>query len=142
MFAFWLISFSFLYLFGEEKSWERLQSNCGSYLINVYGLEFQKIAYEYAVRRANLMLVARREHRLRGIAENARRMGARHVMIMAADVVKEDDCRRFINETIHAFGRCMYCCGLKLHQVLAPSTCIVHSAYFILIGGPSLCCNH
>ncbi|XP_012574379.1 11-beta-hydroxysteroid dehydrogenase B [Cicer arietinum] len=65
----------------------------------------EQIAYEYAIRRANLMLVARREHRLRGIAENARRMGAKHVMIMAADVVKEDDCKRFVNETINVFGR-------------------------------------
>ncbi|XP_057443755.1 11-beta-hydroxysteroid dehydrogenase B [Lotus japonicus] len=65
----------------------------------------EQIAYEYAIRRANLMLVARRENRLRGIAENARRMGARYVMIMAADVVKEDDCRRFVNETINVFGR-------------------------------------
>ncbi|CAL0314535.1 unnamed protein product [Lupinus luteus] len=64
-----------------------------------------QIAYEYAIRRANLMLVARREQRLIGIAENARRMGARNVMIMAADVVKEDDCRRFINETINIYGR-------------------------------------
>ncbi|XP_019423613.1 PREDICTED: 11-beta-hydroxysteroid dehydrogenase-like 5 [Lupinus angustifolius] len=65
----------------------------------------EQIAYEYAIRRANLMLVARRENRLIGIAENARRMGARNVMIMAADVVKEDDCRRFINETINIYGR-------------------------------------
>ncbi|WJX54779.1 11beta-hydroxysteroid dehydrogenase [Trifolium repens] len=65
----------------------------------------EQIAYEYAIRSANLMLVARREHRLKGIAENARRMGARHVIIMAADVVKEDDCRRFVNETINVFGR-------------------------------------
>ncbi|KAE9596509.1 putative oxidoreductase [Lupinus albus] len=65
----------------------------------------EQIAYEYAMRRANLMLVARREQRLIGIAENARRMGARNVMIMAADVVKEDDCRRFINETINIYGR-------------------------------------
>lgn len=72
------------------------------------GLELQQIAYEYAIRRANLMLVARRENRLRGIAENARRMGARYVMIMAADVVKEDDCRRFVNETINVFGRGMF----------------------------------
>lgn len=70
--------------------------------------KIQQIAYEYAIRRANLMLVARREHRLIGIAENARRMGARHVMIMAADVVKEDDCRRFVNETINVFGRGMF----------------------------------
>ena len=74
------------------------------------------------MRRAYLVLVARREHRLRGIAENARRMGARHVMIVAADVVKEDDCRRFVNETISVYGRGMFCCSLKCHEG-------VHSAY-------------
>ena len=51
------------------------------------------------------MLVARRETRLHGIGENARRMGAKHVMIVAADVVKEDECRRFINEAITFYGR-------------------------------------
>ncbi|EYU22738.1 hypothetical protein ABFS82_03G121500 [Erythranthe guttata] len=65
----------------------------------------EQIAYQYAKKGANLVLVARREQRLRGISENARRMGAQHVLIMAADVVKEDDCRRFINETINYFGR-------------------------------------
>lgn len=65
----------------------------------------QQIAYEYAKRKANLMLVARRENRLRMISENARFMGAKRVMIMAADVVKEDDCRRFVSETVQFFGR-------------------------------------
>ena len=69
--------------------------------------EWQQIAYEYAKRRANLVLVARREQRLRWIAENARQIGANHVIIMAADVVKEDECRRFVNETISLFGRGM-----------------------------------
>ncbi|KAK9162046.1 hypothetical protein Syun_002948 [Stephania yunnanensis] len=41
-----------------------------------------------------------------GIGERgARRLGAQHVMIMAADVVKEDDCRRFIGEVISYYGR-------------------------------------
>jgi NADP-dependent 3-hydroxy acid dehydrogenase YdfG len=53
------------------------------------------------------VLIARREHRLRGIREKARYIGAKQVMIMAADVVKEDDCRRFVNETISHFGRGM-----------------------------------
>lgn len=53
------------------------------------------------------MLVARREFRLIGISENARRLGAKHVLIVAADVVKEEDCRRFINETINLHGRGM-----------------------------------
>ncbi|KAJ4713780.1 11-beta-hydroxysteroid dehydrogenase-like 5 [Melia azedarach] len=65
----------------------------------------EQIAYEYAKRKANLVLVARREHKLRGISENARRMGANDVIIIAADVVKEEDCRRFVNETINVFGR-------------------------------------
>ena len=65
----------------------------------------QQIAYEYAKKRANLVLVARREHRLHGISDNAKRLGAPNVLVMAADVVKEEDCRRFINETIGYFGR-------------------------------------
>ncbi|KAK2968955.1 hypothetical protein RJ640_028465 [Escallonia rubra] len=65
----------------------------------------EQIAYEYSKRRANLVLVARREYRLRGISENARRLGAKNVLIMAADVVKEDDCRRFVNETVNFYGR-------------------------------------
>ncbi|GER27584.1 hydroxysteroid 11-beta-dehydrogenase 1-like protein [Striga asiatica] len=64
----------------------------------------EQIAYQYAKRGANLVLVARRENRLIGISENARRLGAPHVLIMAADVVKEEDCRRFVNETISYFG--------------------------------------
>lgn len=74
------------------------------HLNNDQFLLLQQIAYEYAKRQVNLVLIARREHRLRGISENARRLGSRHVLIMAADVVKEDDCRRFINETIKYFG--------------------------------------
>ncbi|KAL5559846.1 hypothetical protein UlMin_036057 [Ulmus minor] len=65
----------------------------------------EQIAYEYAKRRANLVLIARRENRLRGISENARLLGASHVMCIAADVVKEDECKRFIYETINLHGR-------------------------------------
>ncbi|KAJ0756477.1 putative 11-beta-hydroxysteroid dehydrogenase [Helianthus annuus] len=72
--------------------------------MNTLGCWLQ-IAYEYAKRGANLVLVARRDQRLRGISENARRLGAPNVLRMAADVVKEEDCRRFINETISTFGR-------------------------------------
>ncbi|KAF8404291.1 hypothetical protein HHK36_009179 [Tetracentron sinense] len=65
----------------------------------------EQIVYEYAKKRANLVLVARREYRLWGISENARRLGAKHVLVMAADVVKEEECRRFIDETINFYGR-------------------------------------
>ncbi|XP_042419612.1 11-beta-hydroxysteroid dehydrogenase B-like [Zingiber officinale] len=64
----------------------------------------EQLAYEYARRKANLVLVARREHRLWGISDNARLLGAKHVLVMAADVVKEEECRRFIYDTINYFG--------------------------------------
>ncbi|KAI6691309.1 hypothetical protein NL676_028137 [Syzygium grande] len=53
----------------------------------------EQIAYEYAKRRANLVWVARREFRLVGIT----------CPDLAADV-KEEDCRRFVNETISLQG--------------------------------------
>ncbi|KAI3807094.1 hypothetical protein L1987_23016 [Smallanthus sonchifolius] len=72
-------------------------------------------------KRANLVLVARRDQRLHGISENARRLGAPDVLIMAADVVKEDDCRRFINETISFFGQVDH---------LVNTTSLGHTFYF------------
>ncbi|GLT32948.1 hypothetical protein SLA2020_075750 [Shorea laevis] len=65
----------------------------------------EQIAHEYAKRGASLLLVARREDRLRRISEKARHIGAKQVLITAADVVKEDDCRRFVNEAITYCGR-------------------------------------
>ncbi|KAH9330134.1 hypothetical protein KI387_002242, partial [Taxus chinensis] len=65
----------------------------------------EQIAYQYAKRRTNLVLVARREERLRSIRDKARSMGAKNVSIMAADVVKEEDCKRFIDETINQYGQ-------------------------------------
>ncbi|KAF9608561.1 hypothetical protein IFM89_009927 [Coptis chinensis] len=65
----------------------------------------EQIAYEYAKRGTNLVLVARREYRLWGISENARQLGAKHVMVIAADVVKEGECRRFVEETVNYYGR-------------------------------------
>ncbi|XP_077249714.1 hydroxysteroid dehydrogenase 5 [Tasmannia lanceolata] len=64
----------------------------------------EQIAYEYAQRRANLVLVAKREHRLRMISENAKELGARNVLVTPADVVKEEDCRRFFNEALNYYG--------------------------------------
>jgi short-subunit dehydrogenase len=81
----------------------------------------EQIAYEYAKRRANLVLVSRREDRLRGISENARLMGANHVMIIAADVVKEDECRRFVNGAINFYGRIDH---------LVNATSLGHTFYF------------
>ena len=41
------------------------------------------------------------------ISKNARRIGANHITIIATDVVKEEDCRRFVNETTKFYGRGM-----------------------------------
>ncbi|KAF8105917.1 hypothetical protein N665_0151s0010 [Sinapis alba] len=65
----------------------------------------EQIAYEYAKRGANLVLVARREQRLKVVSNNARLIGANHVIIIAADVIKEDDCRRFITQAVNYYGR-------------------------------------
>lgn len=81
----------------------------------------EQIAYEYAKRGAILVLVARRDTRLHGISENARQMGARHVMIVAADVVKEEDCRRFITETVNFYGHIDH---------LVNATSLGHTFYF------------
>lgn len=74
-------------------------------LVNEMKIEMQQIAYEYAKRGANLVLVARREQRLRVVSNKAKEIGANHVIIIAADVIKEDDCRRFITQAVNYYGR-------------------------------------
>ncbi|KAA8538217.1 hypothetical protein F0562_027960 [Nyssa sinensis] len=91
-------------MFNAMKSVVRAPDIDPKYKIAVLASK-QQIAYEYAKRKANIVLVARREYKLRGISENAMLLGANHVLIMAADVVKEDDCKRFINETMNLYGR-------------------------------------
>ncbi|XP_047071612.1 11-beta-hydroxysteroid dehydrogenase B-like [Lolium rigidum] len=65
----------------------------------------EQVAYEYARRGASLVLVARREHRLFAVRDNARALGAGQVLVVAADVVREDDCRRLVADTISYFGQ-------------------------------------
>jgi NAD(P)-dependent dehydrogenase (short-subunit alcohol dehydrogenase family) len=69
----------------------------------------EQVAYEYARRGASLVLVARREHRLFAVRDNARALGAGQVLVVAADVVREDDCRRLVADTISYFGQREYC---------------------------------
>lgn len=64
----------------------------------------EHVTYQYARRGAVLVLVARKEERLRAIAERARKMGAFNARIITGDVTKEEDCKRLIDETIHHFG--------------------------------------
>ncbi|MCO5597611.1 hypothetical protein L7F22_051691 [Adiantum nelumboides] len=64
----------------------------------------EQVAYQYARRGAILVLVARREERLRAVADRSSKLGAMHTHVITGDVAKEGDCQRFIDETIQRFG--------------------------------------
>lgn len=51
-------------------------------------------------------MVARRKEQLEVVAERARELGSPEVIVISADVSKVDDCKRFVDETIHHFGTC------------------------------------
>ena len=70
------------------------------------GFGRQHIAYEYAAKGARLALVARRENLLNEVADRAMAKGASDVKVIVGDVTKEDDCKRFVDETIKKYGRC------------------------------------
>ncbi|KAJ4843087.1 hypothetical protein Tsubulata_019150 [Turnera subulata] len=65
----------------------------------------EHLAYEYAKRGARLALVARREDRLREVAEKARTLGSPDVLVILADVSKSEDCKRLVDETVNHFGQ-------------------------------------
>ncbi|KAK3013859.1 hypothetical protein RJ639_010207 [Escallonia herrerae] len=65
----------------------------------------EHLAYEYAKRGACLALAARRENRLREVADNAREIGAPDVIAVRADVANVDDCKRFVEQSVNHFGR-------------------------------------
>ncbi|KAL0734307.1 hypothetical protein Bca4012_010517 [Brassica carinata] len=65
----------------------------------------EHLAYEYARRGAYLTLVARREDRLRLVANRCRRLGSPDVAVVPGDVSVIEDCKRFVEETISRFER-------------------------------------
>ncbi|KAM0934995.1 putative 11-beta-hydroxysteroid dehydrogenase [Dioscorea sansibarensis] len=65
----------------------------------------EHLAYEYAKKGANLVLVAKRERSLREVADQAQGLGAPDVLIVPADVSNYDDCQRFIEAAVNRFGR-------------------------------------
>ncbi|KAJ0971224.1 hypothetical protein J5N97_019183 [Dioscorea zingiberensis] len=65
----------------------------------------EHLAYEYAKKGANLVLVAKRERSLREVAGRAQELGAPDVLVVPADVSDHDECRRFIDATVNRFGR-------------------------------------
>nr|GLL22417.1 11-beta-hydroxysteroid dehydrogenase 1B-like [Ipomoea trifida] len=65
----------------------------------------ENLAYEYARRGAYLVLAARREKSLEGVAERASRLGSPYVITVRADVSKVEDCQLLIHEAINHFGQ-------------------------------------
>lgn len=69
-------------------------------------LSMQQLAYQYALNRASLALVARRESSLRHVADRALELGARDVVVLPGDVSAPDDCDRFVRTAISHYDRC------------------------------------
>ncbi|CAL4899513.1 unnamed protein product [Urochloa decumbens] len=65
----------------------------------------EQLAYQYAMKRASLALVARRESSLRHVADRAIELGARDVIVLPGDVAKPDDCKRFVQTAISHYDR-------------------------------------
>ncbi|KAK9926599.1 hypothetical protein M0R45_023819 [Rubus argutus] len=65
----------------------------------------EHLAYEYGRRGARLALAARREDRLRAVADKARRLGSPDAIVLLADVSKLEDCNRLVNDTVNHFGQ-------------------------------------
>lgn len=63
------------------------------------------MAYEYAKRRACLVLASTRENRLQEVGGRARALGAPDVRVVPADVSKLEDCKRIVDEAANHFGR-------------------------------------
>ncbi|CAM6014500.1 unnamed protein product [Sphagnum balticum] len=63
------------------------------------------LALEYADRGAKVVLAARRENRLREVAEKCMQRGARDAAFLKTDVSKLEDCEKLINFAVDTFGR-------------------------------------
>lgn len=83
------------------------------YVLVLLDCNKKHVAYEYAKKGAYLALVDRLEDRLEMVAETSRKLGSSNVIIIPGDVANVDDCKKFINETIHHFGKRKYYRKLK-----------------------------
>ncbi|CAI5961175.1 unnamed protein product [Closterium sp. NIES-64] len=63
------------------------------------------MAREYARKGAALVLAARRENRLRAVAEECLRLGAADVAVQRADVSTEEGCHAVVNAAVEHYGR-------------------------------------
>lgn len=74
----------------------------------------QHLAYEYASRGACLALCARRESRLREVADRCRHIGSPDVIVIRADVSHAHDCKRIVDETVNHFNRCIHILHIQI----------------------------
>ncbi|KAF8005830.1 hypothetical protein BT93_K0189 [Corymbia citriodora subsp. variegata] len=94
-----LLLFAFRSAFGEDVAGKVVLITGASSGIG------EHLAYSYAKRGACLALVARRENRLSDVADMAYQLGSPDVVVIQGDVIRAEDCERFVNRTIDHFGR-------------------------------------
>eukprot|EP01104_Vermistella_antarctica_P008584 TRINITY_DN2152_c5_g1_i1.p1 TRINITY_DN2152_c5_g1~~TRINITY_DN2152_c5_g1_i1.p1 ORF type:complete len:230 (+),score=26.96 TRINITY_DN2152_c5_g1_i1:181-870(+) len=64
----------------------------------------RELAYQYAAQGAKISIMARRQSALEETVDECRRRGAAGAVAVVGDVSVEDDCKRFIDDTISEFG--------------------------------------
>ena len=66
----------------------------------------QQLAYQYATRRACLVLADIRGEILRKVADKCYEIGSPDAVAVTADVSNVNDCERIVDSAISHFGRC------------------------------------
>eukprot|EP00850_Spirogloea_muscicola_P009884 SM000056S18002 [mRNA] locus=s56:730278:732182:+ [translate_table: standard] len=87
----------------------------------------EETAYRYAERGAKLVLSARREDRLRHVAQECKRKGAMEALVYRADLREEENNKQLVDYVIHKFGRLDHCfanvgVAMAFHFEDAPTT--------------------
>ncbi|KAH0463351.1 hypothetical protein IEQ34_007933 [Dendrobium chrysotoxum] len=87
---------------GMIAGWWRKVHRYGCQLMEVDSLE---LAYQYATKGASLVLVARREQAVKEVAMAALGKGSPDVLVIKADISKQSECKRVIEEAIAHFTK-------------------------------------
>ncbi|KAJ4962835.1 hypothetical protein NE237_022774 [Protea cynaroides] len=102
------LTFPFLLMFKFIRSILRPREDLKGKVVLITGASSgigEQLAYEYAKEGSYLVLIARREDKLRVVAKKAGQLGSPDVLVILADVSKVDDCKRFIEEAVNHFGK-------------------------------------
>ncbi|CAH1233085.1 HSD11B1L [Branchiostoma lanceolatum] len=68
----------------------------------------EEVAYQYARLGAKILIIARRENRLKEVVAKAKSLGAQEAHYVAGDMGKAEDCERTIQAAKEKFGRLDY----------------------------------